>query len=278
MASDSRWRYSATQWIFGNEDVAVTAHRLSKLGYDGIELAGEPSSYNASDLEPVLDRHGLALTSICGIYTPTRDISHPDRSTRDSGVRYITSCAALAGALGASVVIVVPTAVGRVAPLSTPDEEWRWAVTSLREAADGAAQHDVRLVIESLNRYETYLVNSLSAAARMASEVDRPNVGLMADLFHMNIEEPDIATTIRDARNLVWHVHLADSNRRPPGLGHTDFTAAVDALTNIGYSGYLTMEFLPSTSNPYDAAALDVPEEAKLADARQAIDFMKCRS
>jgi sugar phosphate isomerase/epimerase len=248
---------------------------LSNLGYDGIELAGEPSTYRASEVGSVLDRHGLVLTSICGIYTPARDISHPDPSTRAAGVRYITGCAELARALGASVVIVVPTAVGRVAPVATPGEEWSWAVESLRAAADGAAQHDVRLVIESLNRYETYLVNTLSVAARMAREVDRPNVGLMADLFHMNIEEPNIAATIRDAGDLVWHVHLADSNRRPPGLGHTDFAAAISALKDTGYQGSLTMEFLPSTSNPYEAASLDVPEDAKMEDARLAISHMR---
>ena len=148
MENDSHWQYSATQWIFGNEDVAVTAQRLSKLGYDGIELAGEPATYHAADIAPVLDRHGLVLSSICGIYTALRDISHPDKSTRDSGIRYVTDCAALARALGASIVIVVPTAVGRVAPLATFDEEWRWAVESLQAAADGAGEHDVRLVID----------------------------------------------------------------------------------------------------------------------------------
>lgn len=268
MTSDSSWPYSATQWIFGNEDVAVTAQRLSNLGYDGIELAGEPSAYRASDVGSVLARHALALTSICGIYTPARDISHPDPSTRASGVRYITSCAELARSLGASVVIVVPTAVGRVAPVATRGEEWSWAVESLRDAADGAAEHDVRLVIESLNRYETYLINTLSVAAQMAREVDRPNVGLMADLFHMNIEEPDISASIRVGGDLVWHVHLADSNRRPPGMGHTDFAAAISALKDIGYHGSLTMEFLPSTSNPYEAASLEVPEEAKREKTR----------
>ena len=126
-----------------------------------------------------------------------------------------------------------------------------------------------------MNRYETYLVNTLSSAASMAAEVGRPNVGLMADLFHMNIEEGDIPATIRDAAGLVWHVHLADSNRRPPGLGHTDFATAITALKDIRYDGSLTMEFLPSTSSPYEAASLDVGEEAKLADASQAIDYLR---
>ena len=173
------------------------------------------------------------------------------------------------------MIIVVPTAVGRVAPAAGRDEEWRLAVDSLREAADRAAEHGGRLVIESLNRYETYLVNNLSLAAEMAREVDRPNVGLMADLFHMNIEEPSIPASITTARDLVWHVHLADSNRRPPGLGHTDFGGAVAALRQIGYSAPLTMEFLPSTSNPYEAASLNTGEEEKRADAEEAIVYMR---
>ena len=165
MTPQTGWEFSATQWIFGKEDIDTTARRLASLGYGAIELAGEPAEYSVDAVAAILDRHGLRLSSICGIYGPNRDISHPDADTRAAGVRYISDCATLAAGLGASIVIVVPTAVGRVAPLATRDQEWKWAVESVRAAADSAASVNVRLVIEALNRYETYLVNTLAVAA-----------------------------------------------------------------------------------------------------------------
>lgn len=271
----SRHPFSATQWIFGTENTATTAGRLAGLGYDGIELAGEPDRYSAGDIRNVLLAHNLCLTSICGIYTPQRDLSHPSGAVRAGAVRYVGDCAALAAALGASIVIVVPTAVGRVQPETVAAQEWRWAVESIREAAEVAEDLDITLVLESLNRYESYLVNRLDIAAQLAADIGRPNVGLMADLFHMNIEETSIPEAILAAGKLIQHVHLADSNRRAPGLGHTDFAAAIAALHSVGYSGPLTMEFLPPTANPYLAASLDVPESEKNASARQAISCLR---
>jgi len=269
------WKFSATQWIFGAENLETTASRLARLGYDGIELAGDPDAYTADSVRPVLERHGLGLTSICGMYPADRDLSSPDPAVRANGVRYIRRCAELASDLGASIVIVVPGPVGRVTATTNEAEEWELAVLSIGEGADAAADCGVRLVIEALNRYESYFLRTLQNAARLALDIGRPNVGLMADLFHMNIEEADVAEAIRAAGDLVWHVHLADSNRRPPGLGHTDFAGLMQALRDIDYSGSLTMEFMPPTSNPYDTASLDVPEDQKAVDAKQAIDHIR---
>ena len=246
-----------------------------RLGYDGVELSGEPDSYTADAVHAIVEPQGLAVTSICGIYTPARDLSHRSREIRDAAVEYVRACAALAAALDASVVIVVPTAVGRIEPEAGEGAERRWAVESIREAAGFAEQVGVRLVIEALNRYESYLVNSLEAAAQLAADVGRPNVGIMADLFHMNIEEASLPDAISSVAPLVWHVHLADSNRRAPGLGHTDFRTVTDVLGDIGYEGALTMEFLPPTANPYLAASLDVPEPEKTASSSQAIEFVR---
>jgi D-psicose/D-tagatose/L-ribulose 3-epimerase len=274
-SSGTALQFSATQWIFGSEELEATASRLASLGYDGIELAGDPDTYDAKTVRAVLDRHGLSLTSICGMYPHDRDLSSPDPGVRANGVRYIRRCAQLASELGADIVIVVPGPVGRVTPITTEAEEWELAVLSIGEAADEAAECGVRLAIEALNRYESYFLRSLQNAARLALDIDRRNVGLMADLFHMNIEEADVAGAIRAAGNIVWHVHLADSNRRPPGLGHTDFAGVMAALTEIGYEGALTMEFMPPTSNPYETASLDVPAEQKQADAKMAIDYVR---
>jgi sugar phosphate isomerase/epimerase len=270
-----RWRISATQWIFGAEDLDATCARLASLGYDGVELAGIPDACDARMVRDVVGRHGLAVTSICGMYPADRDLSSPDPEVRSNAVRYVRQCSELAAQLEAPLVIVVPGAVGRVSPVVDAAEEWELAVVSITAAADAAAELGVKLALEALNRYESYFLRTLEMAARLAGDVDRQNVGLMADLFHMNIEEADMAAEIRRFGELIWHVHMADSNRRPPGLGHTEIAAVILALKDIDYGGSLTMEFMPSMSNPYDAASLDAPEAEKTAGAGQAIEHIR---
>jgi D-psicose/D-tagatose/L-ribulose 3-epimerase len=160
-------------------------------------------------------------------------------------------------------VIVVPTAVGRTQPLEDAESEWNWAVESIAEAAGAIPAEGPRIVLEALNRYETYLVNSLDRADELRQAIGSDRVALMADLFHMNIEEDDVVDSVRAHAAQIAHVHLADSNRREPGRGHTDFAGVLAALDETGYVGALTMEFLPATANPYLAASLDVPADVK---------------
>jgi D-psicose/D-tagatose/L-ribulose 3-epimerase len=266
---------SATQWIFGRELLGETARRLADLGYDGIELAGEPDVMTASGVREVVEPLGLAVTSICGIYTPARDLSHPDAAVRRQAVEYVRRCVVLGSELGASVVIVVPTAVGRTAPVADEPAEFQLAVESIAEAAADLGAGGPRLVLEALNRYETYLVPNLARADELREAVGSRDVVLMADLFHMNIEEDDVPGAIRRHGAHIGHVHLADSNRREPGRGHTDFASVLAALDSVGYTGALTMEFLPPTANPYLAASLDVPADLKRDLAASALAHIR---
>lgn len=111
------------------------------------------------------------------------------------------------------------------------------------------------LVLEPLNRYETSIVNTLAEAGDLIKKVGAKNLGILADSFHMNIEERDIATSIKKASGLVRHVHLADSNRWPPGMGHFDFEELFSALKKIGYSSFVSGEYLPMP-NPEDSVKL----------------------
>jgi sugar phosphate isomerase/epimerase len=126
------------------------------------------------------------------------------------------------------------------------------ALVILRECAARAGDLDTQLFIEPINRYETNFVNSADEAMNLIDEIGHPAVRLLLDTFHMNIEEADPLATIRKAGSGLGYVHLADNNRRAPGQGHIDFPALIQALTEIGYEGYLSAEILPS---PDDATA-----------------------
>ncbi len=112
----------------------------------------------------------------------------------------------------------------------------------------------MKLLFEPLNRYETNLINCLADGVALLRSLASDNVSLLADLFHVNIEERSLPAAIRDSKGFIWYVHLADSNRRPAGLGHIAFGEIMEALRDIGYDGYVSAEALPYP-NPDGAAA-----------------------
>ena len=120
-----------------------------------------------------------------------------------------------------------------------------WLVAALQECCAAAAEHGVRLALEPINRYETTLINSIPQGLRLVEAVGAANMGLLADTFHMNIEEQSIEGSIRQAGDRIFHFHVADSNRWRPGAGHLDFAAILHALFAAGYGGFVSGEFLP---------------------------------
>lgn len=271
------FKYSATQWIFGNEPMEVSLQRLKKYGYDGVELAGEPKQIDAESVNRLLEQYELECTSICGIYTPERDLSSSDEAIRQIAVQYVKDCVDLAVKVGAATLIVVPSPVGKSKPDTTIEQEWSNVVQSLREAGAYAQSHHINLAIEALNRFETYLVNKLNDAKKLAEQVDLPNVKIMADLFHMNIEERDHSAAIRHIAPYLAHVHIADNTREAAGFGMTDFEKVVRTLIELEYKGPLTMEFLPPVANPYLVARSERSEAGSVYDeyTRQSIEHMK---
>jgi sugar phosphate isomerase/epimerase len=117
-------------------------------------------------------------------------------------------------------------------------------VESIRAAGEYASSLGVDLALECWNRFGTYMLNRLEQGVRMWRETGLQNGGVMADTFHMNIEERSLPGAIRETSGLLNHVHLADSNRLAPGLGHTDFEQILRTLLEIDYRGYLAFELI----------------------------------
>ena len=120
-----------------------------------------------------------------------------------------------------------------------------WLQDALNDFGDHAAQHQQPLLFEPLNRYETNLFNCIGETAHFLQTLKTKNVKILADLYHMNIEEVSIADALRAAGPSIGHVHFADSNRRAIGFGHTEMRPVMEALRQIGYAGYLSAEILP---------------------------------
>jgi sugar phosphate isomerase/epimerase len=238
-----RYSYVVSGGLAG--EISDRIYRLASLGYDAVELGAELPLAEASKARNLIDDAGLSVSSICPSFTAERDLSHPDPEVRENAVRYLGEVADLAAAVGAPVIIAAPTAFLRTRPVASEGEEWGLAVDSIRAAGEHAASLGVDLTLECWNRYGTFLLNRLEQAARLWRETELSNGGVLADTYHMNIEERSLPEAIRTTGTLINHVHLSDSNRAAPGLGHVDFGSVLQALVDIGYPGYLTFELDP---------------------------------
>lgn len=219
----------------------------ARHGFDAVEVFPPAAeAIDAAALRSLLDQHRLALAAVGtggGWLTRGLHLTHPDDEIRSEAREFIRRIIRTGASFGAPAII--GSMQGRAEPGVSRDQALDWLAAALADLAAHAADHGVFLLYEPLNRYETHLFHRQTEAAEFLAESGLGNVKLLCDLFHMNIEEACIATTFRSLGSHVGHVHFADSNRRAIGFGHTDAAAAVAALRDIGYSGYLSAEILP---------------------------------
>ncbi len=265
-----------TQWIVGDEPLEVSCRRMHKCGYDGIEFAAEPYSLDAEQCVSLMKKYNLNCRSLCGIFGEDRDLTDAGE-VGQRAVQYLKDSVDFAVETGAGIIIVVPSPVGRtVKPEGISVEDLTEnAVKNIREAADYAADRKVRFAIEAINRYETWFINTLTKALKFVKRVDHPAVGLMADLFHMSIEENSMTESLYMIRDYLLHVHIADNTREPAGMGTTDFKEILRTLRAIDYQGSLTMEFMYRLADPYSAQQMNTQRKLMDRYAEQAIDFIK---
>jgi D-psicose/D-tagatose/L-ribulose 3-epimerase len=236
-------------WIFGDLPLEEISRRLQSLGFDGVELVGDPSLYSAKEAAGILADHGLEVFSL----TPENvDLAHPDDMLRQKAIDYYLWLLDFAAELNRPLVSCHGY-VGRVRAASTVEDEWQLFAQAVRRVAERAGALDLCLVMEVLNRYEAHLVNTASEALAFVDEVNADNVGVLLDAYHMNIEESQPAAALRQAGDRLWLYHAADSNRQGIGRGHTDFSAQMAALGDIGYDGPIILECTAPGPDPFTA-------------------------
>lgn len=225
------------------DSLAEQLQRLREIGIDGIELHADALLMHPDELLRTVGDSPIRVSAIEGIPR----LLDADPAVRASALTTVRERLALAGELGAVGVLVVPQfgrapALPDLSPWKTAAEmERELLIAQLGDLVPAARDAGVSLFLEPLNRYEAYLVNRVEQGAEIARAVGGP-VATMADFFHMNIEEADIAESIRDAADKIVYVHVADSNRLQPGKGHLDLRPGFAALKATGYDGWLGLE------------------------------------
>lgn len=221
--------------------------RAKALGFDAIEIfPPSAAAVSRDEVRALLSQHGLKVAAVGtggGWVVNKWHVCHPDAAVRASARAFVGGIIDLAGELGAPAIL--GSMQGRVEPEVSREQALSWLREALEEFAARAAKCGQVLIYEPLNRYETNLFNRLADAVEFLNEAGIGPVKLLADLFHMNIEESSIADALRSAGPRVGHVHFADSNRRAIGFGHTEIESVIAALREIGYDGYLSAEIVP---------------------------------
>ena len=228
-------------------DLESNCAKAATLGFHAIEIF-PPSAedVDARVLKRLLERHQFKLS---GIGTGGGWVRHKLRLTdADPIVRgrardFVKAIVDLAGGFGAPAI--VGSMQGRFENDVTREQALEWLREALEQLGPRAQACGVPLLFEPLNRYETNLINNVGAGLELIQSLRTRNVKLLADLFHMNIEETSMATALQKGGKSIGHVHFVDSNRQAVGFGHTDIKPIADALGAIGYSGFLSAEALP---------------------------------
>lgn len=236
----------------GLEAACATA---SQLGYDAIEIFPPgPEAVDLGELRKLVADHGLAVAAVgtgAGWVKHRLQVADADDQRRRAARDFVKSIIDFAGAVQAPAII--GSMQGRSDDKVDPETAHAYLLDALEECGEHATQYNVPLIYEPLNRYETNQINTVAQGVELLNELSTDNVRLLCDLFHMHIEERDVALGLRTGGKHVGHIHFVDSNRRPVGEGHMQYGPIIAALHEISYQGYLSAEAFPFP-NPLAAA------------------------
>ena len=249
-------------WVWASplntELVEELVPRIAEFGFDWVEMPIEtPDEFDYARAAALVRGHHLGV-SIVAAMSPDRDLLHVEEKVRENAAAYIRHCIDAAQILGATNFVgPFYSAVGRFW-LSSPEQreqEVQLLVPQLRELADYAAERNVTLCVEAVNRFETSFINTASQAIELVDRVAHPAFQMVLDTFHMNIEEKSIGNAIRAAGPRLHHLHAGENDRGTLGEGHLPWSDVATALRDINYNGPVVIETFSDKIESIAAAA-----------------------
>lgn len=219
--------------------------KFAGWGFDSVEIAIEnPEDIDAVLVKKALQKNKFRCDTVCGVMMTERDL----RGTSDqqqSALKYLKGTMDVMEQIGAKMLVgPLYSSVGRADAVTDEDYKAQWStvVKHLKELCDYAKLKGLTLAIEPLNRFETDFINTCAQGLKLISDVNKDNLFIHLDTFHMNIEEKDLAAAIRKAGKKLGLLHACGTDRGTPGNDHTDWNKIVKALKDINYDGQLVIE------------------------------------
>jgi D-psicose/D-tagatose/L-ribulose 3-epimerase len=216
---------------------------LRNAGVQALEIPMfEPFRLPARAIRRSFEDHAIAPT-VCAILPAGINPISADASTRKRSQEHLRTCIEVAAEIGAHLLggpLFAP--IGYLPGHRPTRDEWTWAVEAFQQLGDLLDSNEITLCIEPVNRSETFFLRTAAEARALCEAIDHPRVGVTIDTFHANIEEKDVAQSVRILGTHLKHLHLSENDRGPLGSGHIDFPSILEAASESGYSGYLMIE------------------------------------
>ena len=223
--------------------------KVAELGYDGVEfMTKNPALLNGQEIRRLLGEFRLELSQICTGHVWGEDKLGLVDSRAEPSREGMARMKEIVDFTAAYFEPGIPVNIGRSrgpGDPAQPEKSLAAYEAAFRELADYALSKKVRLTLEPITATVAKYILTTQDGIEMCRRVNRPNFGLMLDVYHMNIEDVDIYQSIRDAREFCWHVHVCDNNRKWPGSAHLDFEKIIATLNEIGYAAFVGTEMLP---------------------------------
>jgi len=274
-------KFAVTTYIWGAEftpDQFSILPEVKAAGFDGIELPiFRPAAFSAAPIRKAAADHGLECLASC-VFVDGLSLISDDESLRRKAITHLGDVIKATADLGATTVAGPMYApVGYLPGRRRTPDEWQRAVDAYRALVPTLRANNVTLGIEPLNRFETYFLNTAADMARLCDEINDPQVGVLFDTFHANIEEKSIADGYRTVGRHLKHVHTSENDRGTPGHGHVPWTDVFRALREMRYDGWCSIESFGFAIGDLSAAAsiwrdLEVSAESIAFDG---IKFLK---
>ncbi len=253
-------RYSIRETMAPGNSILEKFRILAEIGIEGIEITTSSTAEHANEIRNASAETGVIpnIFSIRG----TMGLLDARLTERKQAAQDLKDALTLCGDLGGVGVIFPPLIAIKLQDGHRIPDLSPFATTARLESSllTDILKHDIAphaeacgcsVIIEPLNRYEQWWPCTIADGLEICNAVNSPGVTLMADFFHMSIEESDMAEAIRNGGEQITNVHLADSNRILPGYGHTDFRPVLEALEDISYRHFSGFECaIPRGSDP----------------------------
>jgi D-psicose/D-tagatose/L-ribulose 3-epimerase len=267
------WTDHVTEQHFGHLE------NLKKWGYDGVELpVFQMDEKHFQTLGWKLDDLGLERTAVTVHGSTAANPISGNAGERRAALDHLRSAIDMCRTCGATHLCgPIHSTLGHFTGNGRTEDEWKHGQETLAQAAEHAQQAGVTLVVEYLNRFECYFLNTAEDTARFCREVNHPHLKMMYDTFHANIEEKDIRSAIKTCADQTVHVHISENDRSTPGEGHVDWDASFAALKDTGYDGWFMVEAF-GLALPALAAATKIWRRMFFSEehlAKNALAFMK---
>jgi D-psicose/D-tagatose/L-ribulose 3-epimerase len=229
---------------------------IKEHGFDGVEFPViRPARLPAAKIRRALDRHGLESTA-CGVIPDGLSLISDDGAVRESTLAHLRDCIKAVAESGAKIYAgPLYSPVGYLPGRRRTEDEWNWAIEGYQMLAPTLRDYNVTIALEPLNRFETFFLNTAADAAALSEAIGHPNVGILFDTFHANIEEKDVAAGFRTVGPHLKHAHASENDRGTPGTGHVDWPGVFRELRAMKYGGWVTIESFGFAAGELAAAA-----------------------